>query len=396
MTTVTQGRPRPANPMSRRVAPDLVFEDVVRIGDEYPVAFAGHERLVRCRDAATGLNAIVAVHDRSLGPAVGGCRMLAIRATPRAHADAVDAALGLSRAATRQAALYGLSLGGAAVIIVGNPRLGKSPALFRMLGRFAGRLGGGLILTTGLGVAGSDLDFAAMETPFVIGATPGGGGDPAIATAYGVMLGMQAAVARRHGHNRLAGLRIAIQGVGRVGYALATLLKQQGAHLIVADVDHGAVVRAVDGIGVEVVSPESIHRTPADVLAPCAGAGTLDERTIPELAAAVVAGSAHGQLARPEHAECLRRRGIVHVPDIVLNAGGLLNAANELDRAGYDRGVALAQVGRIGPLATEILGQAEAAGVSPTAVAEAKADAAWSSRRRRLRLATRTPAWVHA
>jgi leucine dehydrogenase len=382
---------RAAKPVTRRLAPDLAFEDLSTDAATRSPAFAGHESVLRARDAATGLDAIVAVHDRSLGPAAGPCRM----APYRVRADAVDCALRLSRTITRQAALYDLSLGGAAVVLIGNPRTGRTPALFRMLGRFADRLSGGLILTSDLGVSAQDLDFAAMETPFVIGATPGGGGDSSIATAYGVLVGMQAAVRHRLGRDRIAGLTVAIQGAGRVGYALATLLRHDGARILIADADEADLGRAVVDLGAEPVATDAIHGAPADVFAPCAVGGTLNARTIPELAATIVAGSAHGQCARAEDADGLRRRGILHVPELALAAGGLINAACELDRDGYDRTIALSRVARVGQEVAAILAAADAEGLAPSAIAEARADARWAARHRRLRLATRTPAWAH-
>jgi leucine dehydrogenase len=376
---------------TRRLAPDLAFEDLSREAAGRSPEFAGHERLIRARDATTGLDAVIAVHDRGLGPAAAPCRMVPARDPD----EAIDAALRLARATTRQGALHNLSLGGGAVVLVGNARVGKPPALFRMLGRFVDRLSGGLIITSDLGVSAQDLDFAAMETPFVIGATPGGGGDSSIATAYGVLVGMQAAVRHRLGRDRLAGLTVAVQGAGRVGYALATLLRHDGVRVLIADTDSAELDRAVADLGAEPIDAEAIHRTPADVFAPCAAGPVLDGRTIAELAAPIVAGSAHGQLAAPAHAEAVRARGITLVPELALNAGGLINATCELDHAGYDRTTALSRVARVGQEVAEILATADAEGLTPTAVAEARADARWAGRRRRLRLATRTPAWAH-
>lgn len=287
--------------------------------------------------------------------------------TVRNRAEAIDAVLKLSRAATRQAALFGLSLGGAAVVVQGHPLHGKSPALFRMLGRFTARLGGGLILTSDLGVSAQDFDFVAMETPFVIGATPGGGGDPSVATAYGVLVGIQAAIRHRLGRVGLAGTTVAVQGLGRVGYALATLLKHEGARLVVADLNDAHVVRAVADLGAEPVSPAAIHRVPADVFAPCAAAGVLNDRTIPDLSAGIIAGAAKGQLDRPDHAEALRRRQVICVPELIVGAGGLINVAAELDGPGYDRSVPLARVAAIGERVAENLARAEAEGITPTA-----------------------------
>lgn len=380
-------------PAARRAALGLRLEEATEAsGVAQARDFDRHERVVRCRDAACGLNAVVALHDLTLGPALGGCRVVAHRTA----GEAVGEALRIARNGTRRAALAGLSLGGGAAIVIGSPRTVKSPALFRAFGRAIDRLTGSFIATCDQGLTPHDLDFAAMETPFVVGASPGGGGDPSLATAYGVYLAIGAAVRHRLGRQDLKDLDVSIQGVGRVGYALAALLHRDGARLVVADRDEEALGRAVGAFGAAAASVHDIHRVRADVLAPCAGSGALDARAAAELGAAIVCGGADGVLAGPEVAEKLHAQGVLYIPDYLANAGGLVNAAAELDRHGYEREAAMRRIGEIGQRTHRILAMAEAEGVAPGVVADRLADERVRAGRRTLRLASRTPAWAHA
>ena len=380
-------------PQARRAALGLRLEETTETsGVALARDFDRHERVVRCRDASSGLNAVVALHDLSLGPALGGVRVVAHRTA----GEAVGEALRIARNATRRAALAGLSLGGGAIVVIGSPRTVKSPALFRALGRAVDRLTGSFIATCDQGATPHDLDFAAMETPFVVGASPGGGGDPSLATAYGVYLAVGAAVRHRLGRQDLKDLDVAIQGVGRVGYALAALLHRDGARLVVADRDEEALGRAVGAFGAAAASPHDIHRVRADVFAPCAGAGTLDARTAPEVGAGIVCGSADAVMAGPEIAQALHARGVLYVPDYLANAGGLVNAAAELDHHGYEREQAMRRIADIGTRTQRVLSLADAEGTTPLAIADRLADERVRGGRRALRLASRTPAWAHA
>lgn len=379
------GREGRAIPVSPRV------DDITDQAREH-AAFAGHERVLRWRDPATGLNAVVALHDRALGPAAAPCRMVAHRVLGHAIVDVLQR----SAAMTARAALAGLPLGGGAVTIVGNPRTAKSPALFRAIGRLADRLAGGLVLLPDVGLGGHDLDFAAMESPFVLGASPGGSGDSAVATAYGAYVALGAAIQRRTGATDARGLSVAIQGVGRVGYALAALLARDGAQLLVADTDPEAAGRAARDFGAAIVVPSAIGRVRADVLALCGGTGVVHAANAAEVGAGIVVAVADGALAEPAVAAALTARGVLYIPDSVAGAGGLLNAVGELDRGGYDHGRAMARIRVIGATLRDVLDCAARDGEDPHATATALAARAVAARRRPLRLAAMTPAWAHA
>lgn len=375
---------------ARRPSTSFRVDDLTEAATHQP-AFADHQIVLRWRDAATGLNAMVAVHDRTLGPAVAHCRMTPNLTIPQA----IDDVLTRSRIMTRRAALAELGLGGGAVTVLGSPRTGKSPALFRALGRLVDRLNGGLILAPDIGLGVHDLDFAAMETPFVLGATPGGSGDASVATAYGAYLAIAAAVRHRLGGESLAGVTVAVQGVGRVGYALCTLLARDNATLLVADPDGESAARAARDFGAAIVVPAAVHRVRADVLVVCAGARAIDEPFAAEAAAGIIVAVADGALTEPSIARMLAERGILYVPECAAGAGALLNAVGELDRAGYERGRAMARLAGIGTSVRRMAEAAAAEGTTLIDAAEAMAGNVIAQRRSRLRLAVVTPAWAH-
>ena len=297
-------------------------------------AFDDHEQVVFCADRESGLRAIIGLHDLTLGPAVGGCRMW-----PYAREDdALVDVLRLSRGMTYKAAMAGLPYGGGKAVVIGDPRTDKSEALFRALGRAINGLAGRYHTAEDVGTTPRDMDWVALETPFVFGTTGAGGGDPSPATARGVWLGLRAAVRHRLKRDDLAGVRVAVQGLGHVGYQFARLLAEDGARLTVADIDPARTARARDELGAEVVAVGDILGVEAEVVAPCALGGVINDDTIPRLSCAVVAGCANNQLLEDRHGEALRRRGILYAPDYVINAGGLMAIVEERHPAGYDRG----------------------------------------------------------
>ena len=300
--------------------------------------FADHEQVVFCCDPSAGLKAIIAIHNTNRGPALGGCRMWPYKSDDEALQDV----LRLSRGMTYKSAIANLNLGGGKSVIIGNPRTDKTEALLRAMGQFLEGLGGRYIVAEDAGTHVEDIKIMGQETQYVVGvldkATGEGGmrsGDPSPATAYGVLVALKAAVKYRLGRDDLKGLKIAIQGVGNVGYRLAKYLKEAGAQVWVADIYDDQVRRAVHELGVTPVSVDQIFGLDVDVFAPCALGSALNDDTLPQLRAKVVAGSANNQLAEERHDKELMTRGILYAPDYVINAGGLIDVSYE--RFGYDR-----------------------------------------------------------
>jgi leucine dehydrogenase len=306
-------------------------------------AFDGHERVLHWADGSSGLRAIIAIHRIRNGRAVGGCRARAYGSDAEALADV----LRLSRGMTYKTALAGLPYGGAKAVIVGRP----TRAALLAFGRAVDSLGGVYVTAEDVGIGQADLAVMREETRWVLGADDVGG-VAAPFTALGVFQALRGAL-RHHGLEP-AGITVAVQGAGAVGARLCALLRDAGARLVVADVDRAAA-EAVEGA--RVVDPGEIHAVEADVFAPCALGGVLNERTIPELGARIVAGAANNQLATPEDDARLRERGITYVPDFLASAGGVTNGVSELD--GYDRADVEARIARIADTAAEVLAEAE-------------------------------------
>ncbi|MGP1394787.1 MAG: Glu/Leu/Phe/Val family dehydrogenase [Inquilinaceae bacterium] len=310
--------------------------------------FDGHALVVHAADAATGLRAIIAVHDLTRGPALGGCRMWAY---PSA-ADAERDALRLSRGMTYKAALADLPLGGGKSVIIGDAGRDKTPALMRAMGRAVDALGGRYIVAEDVGMTVADMGEMRRTTRYVSGLSPqqGGSGDPSGATARGVFVGLRAALAHRG--REVGGSVVAVQGLGHVGMALCRLLADHGARLIVADTRPEAVTRAVEAFDAVAMAPDTILEAEADVFAPCALGAVIDDDTLPRLKAGIIAGSANNQLAEDRHGEALRRRGILYAPDYAINAGGLMRVAAEW--LGTDDGAVAARVEGIARTMTDI------------------------------------------
>jgi leucine dehydrogenase len=326
-----------------------------------------YEEVVFFHDPPTGLRAIVAIHSTTLGPALGGTRFYPFESEDEALRDV----LRLARGMTFKAAAAGLDLGGGKAVIIGDPKRIKSEELLRAYGRFVETLGGRYITAEDIGTSRADMDMIHRETRYVTGISPelGGSGDPSPVTAYGVLLGMRACAEEAWGEHSMAGRRVAVQGVGKVGYHLVKHLVDEGAQVVVSDVDVDAVGRAVRDFGVETADSDKIHAIECDVFAPCALGAVIRDDTIPSLKCRVVAGSANNQLERPEHGEVLSELGIVYAPDYVINAGGLINVADELQ--GYNEERARARVEGIYRNVREIFEIARDRHISTAAAADA-------------------------
>jgi leucine dehydrogenase len=310
-----------------------------------------------CRDPGSGLQAIVAIHDTRLGPALGGCRFI--------HYDTEEAAvidaLRLARGMTYKAAITGLPLGGGKSVIIRPPREFDRTALFRAFGKFVGDLGGHYITAEDSGTSIEDMEIIRTMTQHVTGVKSehGGSGDPSPYTALGVRRGIEACVKFVLARDSIKGLHVAVQGVGHVGYHLCKELSTLGAKLTVADIDPLKSERAQREFGADVVPLDSIFDVECDVLAPCALGSALNDDTVPNLRCRIVAGAANNQLAEPRHGEDLMQRGILYAPDYAINAGGLINVAQELD--GYDEAKSRDKVMKIYDTIYEIAERAAAA-----------------------------------
>ncbi|MEL0168442.1 MAG: Glu/Leu/Phe/Val dehydrogenase dimerization domain-containing protein [Pseudomonadaceae bacterium] len=317
-------------------------------------------------DEATGLEAIVAIHNTRLGPALGGCRYLAYNSFDDAVADAMRLARGMSY----KAALAGLEQGGGKAVILRQPHVADRAALFEAFGRCIESLRGGYITAMDSGTSSADMDCIAQQTGHVTSTTDAG--DPSPHTALGVLAGIRSAVRARLGRDELAGVRVSVQGLGNVGYALAQLLQAEGAELLVADLDQGKVRLAEEELGAQPLALEAVYETPCDVFAPCGLGGAINHRSIAQLRCAVVAGAANNQLVEPEMADQLMIRDILFAPDYVINAGGLLHVA--LTHQGVGAGDIAARVKAIGGRLDSIFEQSRASGRSPAEVADQQAE----------------------
>lgn len=311
----------------------------------------GHEQVVMCSDPVTGLKAIVAIHNTSLGPALGGTRMWSYAS----DADAITDALRLSRGMTYKAAVSGVNLGGGKAVIIGNPHTDKSEGLFRAYGRFVETLRGRYITAEDVGTSVRDMEWIRMETRFVTGVGGNGGsGDPSPVTALGVYSGMKAAAKKVYGSDSLAGKRVVVQGAGNVATYLVQSLTKEGAHVFVSDIYGDKANALAASTGATVIAPEEVFTTPCDVFSPNALGAILNDESIPQLTCAIIAGGANNQLAEEhKHAEALRSREILYAPDYVINAGGLMNVASEVD--GYNRDKVMHQAEGIYDITMNIL-----------------------------------------
>ncbi|MCE9789359.1 Glu/Leu/Phe/Val dehydrogenase dimerization domain-containing protein [Shewanella chilikensis] len=303
------------------------------------VSFDEHEQVVFCHDKESGLRAIIAIHNTNLGPAVGGCRMWNYQSDDEALTDV----LRLSRGMTYKNALAGLAMGGGKSVIIADPKTENREQLFRAFGRFVHNLGGRYYSAEDVGTTPADIMIAHDETPYVLG-LEGMSGDPSPFTAMGTYLGIKAAVKHKLDKDSLKGLKIAVQGVGHVGYYLCKHLHEEGAELFVTDIHQASLDKVATDFGAVVVAPQDIYALDVDVYAPCALGATLNDTTLPQLKAGIVAGCANNQLAEPRHGEQLKQMGILYAPDYVINAGGIINVSFEKD---YDATKSSAKVEEI-------------------------------------------------
>ncbi|UXH44519.1 branched-chain amino acid dehydrogenase [Rossellomorea vietnamensis] len=302
-----------------------------------------YEQLVFCQDEASGLKAIIAIHDTTLGPALGGTRMW----TYESEEAAIEDALRLARGMTYKNAAAGLNLGGGKTVIIGDPRKDKNEEMFRAFGRYIQGLNGRYITAEDVGTTVADMDLIHEETDYVTGISPafGSSGNPSPVTAYGVYRGIKAAAKEAFGTDSLEGKTIAVQGVGNVAYNMCRHLHEEGANLIVTDINKEAVQRAVDEFGAKAVDINDIYGVDCDIFAPCALGAIINDETIPQLKAKVIAGAANNQLKETRHGDAIHEMGIVYAPDYVINAGGVINVADEL--YGYNSERAMKKVEQV-------------------------------------------------
>jgi len=298
----------------------------------------GHEQVVFSHEPSCGYFGIIAIHDTTLGPALGGTRVWPYASTE----DAVRDVLRLSRGMTYKSAVAGLNLGGGKAVIVADPKRADRESLFRAHGRFVESLGGRYITAEDVGTSPQDMEFVKRETKHVAGLL-NLSGDPSPVTGYGVYVGMKAAAKAKWGRDGLADKTIAVQGAGKVAYYLMQHLHEEGARMIVTDIDDEKVARCVEEFGATAVAPEAIFGVDADIFAPCALGGILNDDTIPRLKVDVVAGGANNQLAEVRHGRDIEARGIIYAPDYVINGGGVINVYGELQGWTMDRAKRKAQ-----------------------------------------------------
>lgn len=299
-----------------------------------------YEQLVFCQDANSGLRAIIVIHDTTLGPALGGARMWMYDT----EAEAIRDALRLARGMTYKNAAAGLNLGGGKTVIIGDPNKDKSEEMLRAYGRFVQSLNGRYITAEDVGTTEEDMDTIYEETDYVTGLSPafGSSGNPSPVTAYGVYRAMKAAAKVAFGSDDLSGKTIAVQGLGNVAFNLCRHLHEEGAYLVVTDLDEARVKQAVENFGAKAVGVDEIYDVDCDIFSPNALGGVMNDETIPRLKCRVVTGAANNQLREDKHGEMLDAKGIVYAPDYVVNAGGVINVADEL--MGYNRERAMKKV----------------------------------------------------
>jgi leucine dehydrogenase len=303
-----------------------------------------HEQVMFCQDKATGLKAIIAIHNTVLGPGLGGTRMWSYAT----EADAVQDALRLSRGMTYKASVAGLNLGGAKAVIIGDVKKYKSEALMRKFGRFVNNLNGKYITAEDVGTTTRDMEYVAMETKHVVGLPEimGGGGDPSPVTAYGTYMGMKASAKKAYGSDSLKGKTVAVQGLGKVGMNLCEYVYKEGAKLYVSNINQKALDYAAAKFDATIVPLDDIYDLDVDIFAPCAMGAVINDDTIHRLKCDIIAGASNNQLKDEGiHGDALKEKGIYYAPDFVINAGGLINVYSEY--TGYVREMAMSRTEKI-------------------------------------------------
>lgn len=334
--------------------------------------FDQHEHVSFFHDKQTGLKAIIAVHNTNLGPALGGCRMWAYEN----DAQAISDVLRLSRGMTYKAAITGLPLGGGKSVIIGDARKIKTPEMMSAMGRAVQTFGGRYIVAEDVGTTVDDMNAIHKETNHVVGVAHDGqgSGDPSPYTAYGVYVGLKAAVKNRLGKSDLRGLKVAVQGLGNVGYNLCKHLAKDGAQLYVTDVQADRIDLAKKELGAMPVSLQDIYSVEADVFAPCALGAILNDETLPKLTAKVIAGAANNQLAEARHGDVLRDMKILYAPDYLINAGGLISVhhehASRVSGKAYDKAYVTGMIDKIEQTVESIFKKSELENISTALAAD--------------------------
>lgn len=325
------------------------------------VAKLGHEQIVYCHDEATGLKAIIGIHNTVLGPALGGTRMWNYATEEEAAIDVIR----LSRGMTYKAAVSGLNLGGGKAVIIGDPKKLKNEAFLRRFGKFVNNLGGKYITAEDMNMGTRDMEYIGMETDHVTGlpVEMGGSGDPSPVTAYGVYMGMKAAAKKGFGSESLEGKKVAVQGVGQVGKFLVEHLSKEGAQIFITDINEERLMQVSASSGAKVVGMDEIYDLDVDIYAPCAMGATLNDETLERIKAPVICGGANNQLAdESKHGQRILDQGKVYAPDFVVNAGGIINISSELAGA-YNRDMALSWTEKIYDTTLNILNMAASEGI---------------------------------
>ncbi|MFF5423405.1 MULTISPECIES: Leu/Phe/Val dehydrogenase [unclassified Streptomyces] len=341
----------------------------------------GHEQVVLCQDRATGLKAVIALHSTALGPALGGTRFYPYATEAEAIADALNLARGMSY----KNALAGLDHGGGKAVIIGDPEKIKTEELLLAYGRFVASLGGRYVTACDVGTYVADMDVVARENRWTTGRSPenGGAGDSSVLTAFGVFQGMRASAQAVWGDPTLRGRKVGVAGVGKVGHYLVEHLLEDGAEVVITDVREESVRRITDKfpqVTVVADTDELIRVEGLDIYAPCALGGALNETTVPFMTASIVCGAANNQLAHPGIEKDLVERGILYAPDYVVNAGGVIQVADELHGFDFDR--CKAKATKIFDTTLEIFARAKADGIPPAAAADRIAEQRMADARR--------------
>jgi leucine dehydrogenase len=344
---------------------DCKPQETKRTSSDFPLfsnlETGGHEQVIVCSRPDVGLKAIIAVHNTTLGPALGGTRMWMYKNEQEAMRDV----LRLSRGMTYKAAISGLNLGGGKAVIIGDPHTDKNEHLFRAFGRFVDSLGGRYITAEDVGMTEKEMEWIYSETKYVTGIpkSMGGSGDPSPVTAYGVYMGMKAAAKRAYGSDSLTGKRVAIQGAGHVASHLARYIAKENATLFVSDIYSKKSEALAAEVSATCVEPDKIYGLDVDIFSPCALGGVINDDTLPVLTCDVIAGAANNILDDESvHAARLDELGIIYAPDYVINAGGIINISSELE--GYNEELAMRKTSRIYDTLTGILEYADAHGIT--------------------------------
>ncbi len=326
------------------------------------------QEVLFCNDNASGLRAIIAIHDTTLGPALGGVRMRPFAT----EEEALEDVLRLARGMTYKAAISGVNLGGGKSVIIGDSRTQKTEALLEALGRFINGMGGRYIAGQDIGTDSHDMAVIRRETPHVscVHEKVGGAGDPSFATAYGVTAGIRAVLKAATGNDTLSSRRIAIQGLGHVGYHVARYCHEAGAKLIVTDVMTEPLEQAATEFDAEVVNSDRIYEVECDVFAPCSTGAVINDDTIPRLRCQGVAGAANNVLAEPRHGTTLMERGIVYGPDYLVNSGGLIRCQEDVRGSAVDDEQVLQRVSRIYDQTLDVISAAQRRGISTSEAAD--------------------------